>query len=92
MAMEQTLYTFEMVFRCKDGHPRQRPRWQVDKEAIGLSRVQHVSSICVTRPPEICVNLVLNTFTLAITQSVDNLFHSLIVLCENEYFLISNLH
>ncbi|KAI0235842.1 Transient receptor potential cation channel subfamily M member 2 [Lamellibrachia satsuma] len=29
---------------------------------------------------------------LAVTQSVDNLFHSLIVLCENEYFLISNLH
>ena len=22
-------------------HPSQRPRWQVDKEAIGLSRVQH---------------------------------------------------
>ena len=32
--------------------------------------------------------LVLNTFT----QSVDNLFHSFIVLCENEHFLMSNLH
>ena len=29
---------------------------------------------------------------LAVTQSVDNLSHSFIVLCENEYFLISNLH
>ena len=29
---------------------------------------------------------------LAVTQSVDNLFHSFIVLCENEYFLIPNLH
>ena len=25
-------------------HPSQRPRWQVDKEAIGLSRVQQCSS------------------------------------------------
>ena len=25
-------------------HPCQRPRWQVDKEAIGLSRVQQCSS------------------------------------------------
>ena len=33
--------------------------------------------------------LFLNIFTLlAVEQSVDNLFHSLIVLCENEYFLI----
>ena len=24
-------------------HPSQRPRWQVDKEAIGLSRVQQCS-------------------------------------------------
>ena len=37
-------------------HPSQRPRWQVDKEAIGLSRVQQCSSTC--NPPEICVNLV----------------------------------
>ena len=29
---------------------------------------------------------------LAVTQSVDNLFHSFIVLCENEYFLISNMN
>ena len=25
-------------------HPSQRPRWHVDKEAIGLSRVQQCSS------------------------------------------------
>ena len=50
-------------------------------------------TFCVIHPPEICVNLVFNIFMLlAITQSVDNLFHSLMVLCENEYFLISNLH
>ena len=29
---------------------------------------------------------------LAVTQSVDNWFYSFIVLCENYYFLISNLH
>ena len=29
---------------------------------------------------------------LALTQSVDNVFHSFIVLSENEYVLISNLH
>ena len=27
-------------------HPSQRPRWQVDKEAIGLSGVQQSSSAC----------------------------------------------
>ena len=36
---------------------------------------------------------ILKTFTpLAGTRSVDNLFHVFIVLCENEYFLISNIH
>ena len=28
----------------------------------------------------------------SIKQYVDNLFHSFIVLCDNEYFLMSNLH
>ena len=52
------------------------------KEAIGLSALLRYMS-----------TLFLNMFTLlAVTHSVDNLFHSLIVLCENEYFLISNLH
>ena len=37
--------------------------------------------------------LILNIFTLlGLTQYVDNCFHSFIVLCENEFFLISNLH
>ena len=37
--------------------------------------------------------LFLNILTLlALTQSADNLFHSFTVLCENENFLISNLH
>ena len=31
-------------------------RWQVDKEAIGLSRVQQFSHLCVARPYQITVN------------------------------------
>ena len=52
-------HTFRQVpfFFNKICHPSQRPRWQVDKEAIGLSRVQQCSSMC-NPPPEICVNLV----------------------------------
>ena len=58
-------------------HPSQRPRWQVDKEAIGLSRDQQR----VTHPPEIYVStLFLNMFTLlAVIQTIDNLFHSVAV-------------
>ena len=68
-------------------------------------RESNIFNLCVICPPEICVNLVFknihtaSSYTicrqfmlLAVTQSVDNLFHSLIVLCENKYFLISNLH
>ena len=37
--------------------------------------------------------LFLNIFTLLVfTQPVGDVFHSLIVLCKNEYFLITNLH
>ena len=45
-------------------------------------------------PPAICVNLVFNHIRAAraVTQYVDNLFHSFIDLCENEYFVKSNLH
>ena len=59
----------------QDYHPGQRPRWQVDKEATGLSRVQHLQSMC--NPPSSDVStLSLNIFTLlAVTQSVDNLIH-----------------
>ena len=31
-------------------------RWQVDKEAFGLSRVQQFSHLCVARPYQISVN------------------------------------
>ena len=73
-------------------HPNQSPdgKWTRKPLAYRESNIVHLR---VTRPPEICVNLVLNIFTLlAVTQSVDNLFNSFIFLCENEYFLISNLH
>ena len=46
------------------------------------------SHLRVTRAPEICVNLVFKHIpAAAVTQSVDNLFHSFIALCENEHFL-----
>ena len=71
--------------KCPDG------KWTRKPLAYRGSNIFHVCVIC---PHEICVNLVfLNIFTLlSVTQLVDNLFHSFIVLCENEYFLISNLH
>ena len=55
-------------------------------------RESNIFNLCVIRPPEICVNLVFKHIHAAVTQSVDNLFRSFIVLNENEYFLISNLH
>ena len=68
-------------------------RWQVDKEAIGLSRVQQFSHLRIARPYQISVNLFLNIFTLlALTQSFGCLFLSFITLCEKKYFLMSNLH
>ena len=63
----------------------------VDKESIGLSRVQQFSHLCVARP--YLSILFLNIFTLlTLTQSFGSLFHSFITLCEKEYFLMSNLH
>ena len=48
--------------------------------------------LCVILPSEI-FGVFKNIFTLlAFTQYVDNVFYSFIVLCENEYFLMSNLH
>ena len=38
--------------------------------------------LCVTRPPEVCVNLVFKHIHVAFTQYVDNLFHSFIVIFE----------
>ena len=50
------------------------------REQVKFCAVNNVH-LCGTRNPEISVNI----FTLlAVTQSVDNLFHSFIVLCENE--------
>ena len=52
-----------------------------------------LSTDCVTALLRYVSTLLLNIFTLlAVTQSVDNLFHSFIVLCEKECFLMSNLH
>ena len=49
-------------------------------------RESNIFNLCVIRLPGICVNLVLDVFTLlVVTQSVDNLFHSLIVLCMYAY-------
>ena len=71
----------------------------VDKEAISLSRVY--SNYCKCNLPLFYVLpaltrylsiLFLNILTLlACTHSVDNLFHTLMVLCEKENFLTSNL-
>ena len=56
-------------------------------------RESNVFRLCVTSPHEICVNLVYkHSHAAAVTQSVHNLFHSFIVIRDNEYFLISNLH
>ena len=41
---EANIITIILTRFNKICHPSQRPRWQVDKEAIGLSRVQQCSS------------------------------------------------
>ena len=67
----------------QDCHPKQQvPRWQVDKEAIGLSRDQQFFHLCVARPYQIYVNSILrhihttsiNTF---IWQFVPFIYHPL---------------
>ena len=71
----------------------------VDKEANSLSRVYSYYSqfnLCLFYVKPALARylsiLFLNILTLlACTQSVDNLFHTLMVLWENEYFLTSNL-
>ena len=47
-----------MKIRMRTTMPSQTTtfRWQVDKEAIGLSRVQQFSHLCVARPYQISVN------------------------------------
>ena len=55
-------------------HLNQRPRWQVDKEAIGLSRVHQCSSTCNPPSWDYVSNLFLSIFMLlAVIQSIDNL-------------------
>ena len=55
---------------------RQRLRWQVDKEE------SNIFNLCVIRPPDYMCQPFLNMSTLlALTQSVDNFFYSLVVLC-----------
>ena len=68
-------------------------RWQVDKEAIGLTRVQQLSHVCVARPYQIYVNFILkHIHILKLIHSFGSLFRLFITLCEKEYFFISNLH
>ena len=76
------------------------PQMAVDKEAISLSRLYTNTILRVTCPYSMCnlpttrylYILFLNILTLlACTHSVDNLFHTLMVLWENENFLTSNL-
>ena len=64
----------------------------VDKEAISLSRVYSnyskcnvIGLLCVTRLYEILVySIIEHINTRTCTIIVDNLFHTLMVLCENE--------
>ena len=46
--VETRIYQFILRYILQDLHPSQRPRWQVDKEAIDLPRVQQCSSTCNT--------------------------------------------
>ena len=56
------------------------------------SKSPTIINLCVTSHYEIFVNFIFKHSLLAFTQSVDNLFHSFIVHCEDEYFLKSSLH
>ena len=78
------------------------PQMAVDKEAlICLSRVYSYYFKCnfplfyvypaLTRYLSILFLNILTLQVLACTHSSDNLFHTLMVLCENENFLTSNL-
>ena len=75
------------------------PPMAVDKEAISLSRVYLRYSKCtchysMCNPSQLdtCLFLFFNILTLLeCTHSVDNLFHTLMVLWENENFPTSNL-
>ena len=45
-------------------------RWQVDKEAINLSRVQQLCHLCVARPNQISVNSI---FKHILTTSINTI-------------------
>ena len=67
------------------------PQMAVDKEAISLSRIYSYYYKCYL-PLFYLSILFLNILTLpACTHSADNVFHTLMVLWENENFLTSNL-
>ena len=54
----------------KSCHPSQRPRWHVDKEAIGLSRVQIAVQLCLrvwSASHFVIIMALLPTFTSSIT-------------------------
>ena len=73
--------------------PKTSSRWQVDKEAISLSRVQQFYLLCVARPYHISVNSMFKhihttSINTIIWQFVPFIYHP----CEKEYFLMSNLH
>ena len=55
-------------------------RWQVDKKAIGLSRVQQFSHLCVASPYQIAVNSIFNhihttSINTIIRQFVPFIYH-----------------
>ena len=57
-------------------------RWQADKEAIGLSRVQQFSHLCVARPYQISVNSIFKhihttSINTIIWQFVPFIYHPL---------------
>ena len=57
-------------------------RWQVDKEAIGLSRVQQFYHLCIAHPYQISVNSILKhihttSINTIIWQFVPFIYHPL---------------
>ena len=65
-------------------------RWQVDKEAIGLSRVQQFSHLCAARPYQISVN---SSFKHIHTTSINTIIWQFVpFIYEKWYFLMSHLH
>ena len=72
---------FYMIVKMASG---QESHWLIESTMV-LSSIHR----CISRPYQISADFILNIFTLlTLTQSVDSLFHSVNILCENEYFLI----